>query len=236
MKTDEKAARVQAMFAGIARRYDLANDLISFGQHRAWKRRAADLSRIPAGGHALDLCTGTGDLAILLAQRAGSGGRVVGVDFCAPMLEIARNRRRIAAADQAPIRLLQARAEEIPLESGRFDGCTVAFGLRNVSDIDAALAEVWRVLKPAGRLVSLDCSTPDLPIFAPLFAFYFNRIVPIIGALVNQSRSAYTYLPESVASFPQKHEMCRRMRSAGFSTATYYQICGGAVAIHVAEK
>ena len=237
MEMDQRAADVQAMFSGIAVRYDLVNDLISLGQHRLWKAETVRRSRSLLGTTALDLCTGTGDLALLLAEEVGPSGQVVGVDFCDPMLDIARSRRAEAAGqNNAPIQYLHGRAESIPLADESVDSCTVAFGLRNVSDLPAALRETHRVLRPGGRLVSLDCSTPNSPLFGAVFSLYFNRLVPVIGAVVNRSRSAYTYLPNSVGTFPQKREMCKLMREAGFDSALYIPLSGGAVAIHVAEK
>jgi demethylmenaquinone methyltransferase/2-methoxy-6-polyprenyl-1,4-benzoquinol methylase len=233
---DEKATSVRAMFARLAGRYDAANDLISMGQHRAWKRRAVALAAAPAGGYVLDLCTGTGDLAILHALRADTPAAIIGADFCPPMLAVARRRRKTLHPSAAPILLVNARAEQLPLPEDAFDVCTVAFGLRNVSDLDASLREIWRVLRPGGRLVSLDVSTPDNPLLRWAHALYFLRIMPLLGALVNRSREDYLYLPASAAIFPQKHRMCERMIAAGFSTAQYHQIFAGAAAIHVAQK
>jgi demethylmenaquinone methyltransferase / 2-methoxy-6-polyprenyl-1,4-benzoquinol methylase len=240
---DERGAAVQSMFGTIARKYDLVNDLISMGQHRLWKRLAIQTARPPGQGAALDLCTGTGDLALALSRVIGPRGCVVGVDFCAPMLEVAaeRTRRLMHSANgcsrnMAPIELVEARAEQLPLADGTFDSCTVAFGLRNVSDLGAALREIHRVLKPGGRLVSLDCSTPDSLVFGAAFNAYFNHVVPLIGAAVNSSRAAYTYLPRSVVSFPQKRVMCSRMCEAGFMAAAFQPLSGGAVALHVAVK
>lgn len=234
---DEKAVSVQSMFGRLAQRYDLANDLISFGQHRWWKRKAVGLAQVPVGGVALDLCTGTGDLAFWLAERAGPEGEVVGVDFCSPMLAIADRRyRKLSPSGLARVQFVQAAAERLPLPDSQFDGCTVAFGLRNVSDLHASLMELHRVLKPGGRLVSLDVSTPDSPLFGRLYPFYFNRVLPLIGAAANTSRTDYSYLPSSAARFPQKQEMCRRMLDAGYASVGFYTLSGGAVAIHVAEK
>lgn len=225
------------MFGRLAGRYDLANDLISFGQHRLWKAKAAALACVPRGGAVLDLCTGTGDLSILHARRVGIRGQVIGVDFCAPMLHVAAERRS-SQNNFRPVcyRLVQARAEALPFGDALFDACTVGFGLRNVSDLDQALREVYRVLKPGGRLVSLDVSTPDGPVFGPLYGLYFNRALPLIGAAVNRSRADYTYLPQSALTFPQKQEMCRRMLEAGFGSACFFPLSGGGAAIHVAVK
>jgi demethylmenaquinone methyltransferase / 2-methoxy-6-polyprenyl-1,4-benzoquinol methylase len=237
MEMDQRAADVQAMFSSIAARYDLVNDLISLGQHRLWKAETVRRARPLSGDTALDLCTGTGDLALLLAETVGPSGQVIGVDFCDPMLDIARSRRASAAGQSiAPIQYLQGRAESIPLEDESVDTCTVAFGLRNVSDLPAALRETYRVLRPGGRLVSLDCSTPNSQLFGAVFSLYFNQLVPLIGAVVNRSRSAYTYLPNSVNTFPQKREMCNLMIQAGFDSVIFVPLSGGAVAIHVAEK
>ena len=234
---EEKAAAVEAMFGRLAQGYDLANTLISFGQHRLWKRRAVRLAAIPPGGRALDLCTGTGDLAILLANGIGPTGSVVGLDFCGPMLEIASRRTdRARTTLSAPVDLVRARAEQLPLQGSSFDACTVAFGLRNVADLHAALCELMRVLKPGGRLVSLDVSTPASPLYGRAYAFYFEKLLPMIGSVVNRSLNDYAYLPRSAKTFPQRQEMCRHMIDAGFVNARFHSLSGGAVAIHVAEK
>ena len=218
------------MFDRIARRYDLMNSVMSAGTHHRWRERAADLTRLGIGDSALDVCCGTGDLALELARRVAPGGRVVGLDFSAPMLELAQDKSREAGV---PIRWVQGNALELPFADGQFDAATVGFGVRNVVDLERGIAEMARVVRPGGRVVILEITTPVRPPLSWFFAVWFDRIVPLLGALAGD-RDAYTYLPTSVRRFPPADELAALMDRAGLSEIRYLILSGGIIAIHSA--
>ena len=229
---DEKeAARwVRGMFSHIAPRYDLANHLLSFNIDRHWRNRtvrrlAPVLDRPDA--RVLDLCCGTGDLALALERR--HGGTVFASDFCRPMLTAAG---RKSALRGAALALFEADALRLPLADASFDALTVAFGFRNLANYDAGLAEMRRVLRPGGVAAILEFTEPPNRTFAALYHFYSHRILPWIGGIVSGSRDAYTYLPESVRRFPKADELADAMRRAGFASVTYEYLTGGIVALH----
>lgn len=222
-----KRSYVRAMFTAIAPRYDLLNHLLSLNVDRRWRRIA--VARLgwearPDGTY-LDLCAGTMDLAAVLAGRPGFRGRVIGADFVVPML--ARGRGKSSRA--APV---GADALALPFPAASFDGAMVAFGVRNLADLDAGLAEASRVLKPGARFVVLEFTTPR---FAPLraaYLFYFQRVLPLIGRAVSKHTDAYSYLPESVLAFPDPDALAARLRAAGFHDVRYELLTGGICAVH----
>ncbi len=219
------------MFDRIAGRYDLMNSVMSAGTHHRWRERAADLTRLGIGDSALDVCCGTGDLALELARRvAPGGGRVVGLDFSAPMLELAQDKSREAGV---PVRWVQGNALELPFADGEFDAATVGFGVRNVVDLERGIAEMARVVRPGGRVVILEITTPVRPPLSWFFAVWFDRIVPLLGALAGD-RDAYTYLPTSVRRFPPADELAALMDRVGLSEIRYLILSGGIIAIHSA--
>jgi len=224
---DGKRARVRGMFAAIAPRYDLLNHVLSLNIDRVWRRRAvAQLGweRAPEGTY-LDLCSGTMDLAVALCTLPGFGGRVVGADFVHEMLLRGRSKsRRIIP--------LNADALDLPFPDRRFDGATVGFGVRNLVDLDRGLREAARILKPGAKLVVLEFSVPPRGLLRTAYLTYFRRILPAIGRLVSKHRTAYTYLPESVLSFPSPRELAQRMRDAGFEQVEYRTMTGGICAWH----
>ncbi len=229
----EKAAHVRRMFSSIAPRYDLLNHVLSLNVDRLWRRRAVDRlgwERAP-GGTYLDNCAGTLDLAVELARRAGFRGRVVGSDFTFAMLE--RGTGKLAAL---PVEPACADALTLPFGDGTFDGATVGFGVRNLADLDAGLAEMARVLKPGARLVILEFTTPGWQPFRGLYFFYFLKVLPLVGQMVSKHSSAYTYLPESVMSFPEPPELARRMEAAGFGGVKWETLSGGIAALHHGTK
>jgi demethylmenaquinone methyltransferase/2-methoxy-6-polyprenyl-1,4-benzoquinol methylase len=231
----EKEQAVQDMFTAIAHRYDLNNTLLSLGLHHAWKRLAVKLSGAAAGDTVLDLCTGTGDLAVRLARRVGPGGRVIGLDLNERML--AFGRRKIEKLGVSNITLLIGNAESLQFGEGTFQAATVAFGIRNVTDIQAALREMHRVLKPGGRAVCLEFSRPVIGPLRKLYDFYSFTILPKIGRLVARDRTGvYNYLPASIRAFPDQERFKALFLEAGFSPVTYRNLTVGFVAIHVGVK
>ncbi|MBI3995386.1 MAG: bifunctional demethylmenaquinone methyltransferase/2-methoxy-6-polyprenyl-1,4-benzoquinol methylase UbiE, partial [Nitrospirae bacterium] len=199
----EKEQAVQEMFTAIAHRYDLNNTLLSLGLHHAWKRLAVRMSGAATGDTVLDLCTGTGDLAVLLARRVGSNGRVIGLDLNERML--AYGRRKIEKLGLSNITLLTGNAECLQFCDRTFQAATVAFGIRNVTDIKAALGEMYRVLKPGGRAVCLEFSHPIIAPLRRLYDFYSFTILPRIGKFVSGDQTGvYNYLPASIRAFPDQ--------------------------------
>ncbi len=231
--SSDKGAFVREMFARIAPRYDAANRVISAGLDEGWRRRAIARLDPPAGGHILDLCCGTGDVVFHLL-RTDPTLQVTGLDFCEPMLRRARERAPREARGQATF--LEGDAMALPFEEASFDGATMGFGMRNVVDIDAVLAQILRTLKPGARFVNLDMSKAPNALWKRCFDLYFYRIVPLIGGLIGGSRQAYTYLPNSLTNHPTGEALRDRFAHAGFVDAGYDRLMGGAIAIHYGAK
>ena len=226
---EEKAAHVRRMFSSIAPRYDLLNHVLSLNIDKAWRRRAVDVlqwERKPDGRY-LDNCAGTLDLACELARRPGFAGSVVGSDFTLAMLS--GGQHKIGRLAVEPV---CADALALPYPDATFDGATVGFGVRNLADLDAGLAEMARVLKPGGRLVILEFTTPSWQPFRGLYFLYFRRILPAVGSLVSKHDSAYSYLPESVLRFPEPPELAAMMERVGFAGVSYRRLTGGIAALH----
>jgi len=226
---EEKAAAVRRMFSSIAPRYDLLNHLLSANVDRVWRRRAVDRlgwERVPDGLY-LDNCAGTLDLAVELVRRGGFRGRVVGSDFTYAMLE-----RGTGKLNALPIEPACADALTLPFPDAAFDGATVGFGVRNLADLDAGLAEMARVLKPGARLVILEFTTPQWQPFRALYLGYFLRVLPLVGRVVSKHNTAYTYLPESVREFPEPPELQAKMERAGFTGVEWKTLSGGIAALH----
>jgi demethylmenaquinone methyltransferase/2-methoxy-6-polyprenyl-1,4-benzoquinol methylase len=207
-----KRSYVRHMFTAIAPRYDLLNHVLSLNVDRGWRRSA--VRRLgwdsEPGGTYLDLCAGTLDLAVELDRQEAFSGTVVGADFVVPMLRLGRRKGR-------GVRVVGADALDLPFPDRTFDGCMVAFGIRNLEDVGAGLTEMARVLKPGGRLVILEFSLPKRWPIRPLYAFYFRHILPRIGRLVSKHTSAYTYLPDSVSAFPEPAALTASIASRGFT-------------------
>jgi demethylmenaquinone methyltransferase/2-methoxy-6-polyprenyl-1,4-benzoquinol methylase len=230
VSTDSKAANVRAMFTRIARRYDLMNTLMTAGRHHAWRRVVARAVAAAPPGPVLDLATGTADLA--LAVRAVTPERlVIGADFSEGMLGLARD--KLTGRGQARIPLLGADALTLPFRDGTFACVTSAFLLRNVEDLGRGLAEMRRVTRTGGRVVTLDIVRPSVPVWGALFALYFHRLVPAVGALVAGDRPAYTYLPQSVEGFVTPGELAGLMAGVGLHRVTWRTLGLGTVALHV---
>jgi demethylmenaquinone methyltransferase/2-methoxy-6-polyprenyl-1,4-benzoquinol methylase len=204
------------------------NSVMTAGLHHRWRARAADLARVGPGGRALDVATGTGDLALELARRVGPDGEVVGSDFSEGMLDLARQK--------APqLRWEWANALELPYADGEFDAATVGFGARNFSDLDQGLREMTRVVRPGGRVVVLEITTPQKPPLSTFFSVWFDRIVPTLGRLSGEP-DAYTYLPSSVKRFPEPEALGRRLTEAGLEDVRWVLTAGGIIALHSGTK
>jgi demethylmenaquinone methyltransferase / 2-methoxy-6-polyprenyl-1,4-benzoquinol methylase len=220
-------AQVRAMFDRIAGVYDRMNGVMTAGLHHAWRRRAADLAELEPGARALDVATGTGDLALELARRVAPGGEVIGTDFSERMLELAR-----AKAAQTSVRFELANALALPYGDDEFDAATVGFGARNFADLDRGLAEMARVVRPRGRVVVLEITTPRRPPLSTFFELWFDRVVPALGRVAGDA-DAYTYLPSSVRRFPGPEELAGAMWSCGLRDVRYLITGGGIIALHV---
>jgi demethylmenaquinone methyltransferase/2-methoxy-6-polyprenyl-1,4-benzoquinol methylase len=229
----QKGAYVRGMFSAIAPRYDLLNRVLSLSLDRAWRRRAIaalDVTRRPKGNY-LDLCAGTLDVAASIAQLPGFAGNVIGADFAEPMLQ--KGRAKAAGRKLAPV---VADALSLPLASASCAGAIVAFGIRNVANLDVALAEVFRVLEPGARFVILEFTTPHNPVVRAGYHAYFHHVLPRIGALVSGHSTAYTYLPVSVAHFASEAALGAKLKAAGFSDVRWETMMLGIVAIHGGAK
>ena len=220
--------QVEAMFDRIAGVYDLMNSLMTAGLHHRWRRRAVDLARVGLGDDVLDVASGTGDLAIELADRVGPAGSVIGSDFSEQMLD----RARVKAPQ---LEWVQANALALPYVDDRFDAVTVGFGARNFSDLDAGLEEMVRVTRPGGRVVVLEITTPTRPPLSTFFQLWFDRLVPLIGRFAGDP-DAYSYLPSSVRRFPDARTLAQRLSSAGLVEVGYLLTAGGIIAIHSGTK
>jgi len=220
--------QVGAMFDRIAGFYDVMNSVMTAGLHHRWRARAADLAALGPGDTALDVACGTGDLAIELARRVGAVGEVIGSDFAEEMLERAR-------AKDPGLVWEWGNALELPYASGRFDAATVGFGARNFSDLDRGLAEMTRVVKPGGRVVVLEITTPRKPPLSTFYRVWFDHVVPLIGRLTGE-QEAYTYLPSSVRRFPGPEGLAAAMHGAGMSDIRWVLTAGGIIALHVGIK
>jgi len=218
--------QVRAMFDRIAGLYDRMNSVMTAGLHHEWRRRAADLADLSPGDRALDVATGTGDLALELAARVAPGGEVVGIDFAEKMLELAR-----AKAGETNVRFETGNALALDFPDGAFDAATVGFGARNFSDLDLGLAEMARVVRPGGRVVVLEITTPRRPPLSTFFELWFDHAIPALGRVVDSQ--AYSYLPLSVRRFPGPDELAAIMWRCGLRQIRYVLTAGGIIALHV---
>ncbi len=217
--------RVRAMFDAIAGVYDRMNAVMTAGMDRRWRERAADLAQLPPGARALDVATGTGDLALELAARVGPRGEVVGVDFSERMLALAR--------EKAPaVRFETGNALALDHERDSFDAATVAFGARNFADLERGLSELVRVVRPGGRVVVLEITTPRKPPLSWFFRIWFDRLVPLLGRVTGR-QDAYAYLPSSVARFPDPEALAAKLADVGLVEVRYLLTAGGIIALHV---
>ncbi len=225
---EDHARRVREMFARISRRYDLLNHLLSGNIDKRWRRAVTERLRplIPGNASILDVACGTGDLTIALFENTGA--RAIGVDFCRPMLEL-------AARKYPRLLLVEGDALQLPFGDAAFDAVTIGFGLRNLSSTEGGLKELRRVLKPRGRAVILEFSKPRVPGFRALSTAY-NYLLPRIGGIISGSRSAYRYLPDSVARFPDQESLASLMREVGFDEVEFQNLTGGVAALHIGRR
>jgi demethylmenaquinone methyltransferase/2-methoxy-6-polyprenyl-1,4-benzoquinol methylase len=228
--------QVRAMFDRIAGFYDVMNSVMTAGLHHAWRRRAVDLARVGPGDRALDVATGTGDLALELARRVAPGGEVIAADFSEEMLTRAREKasRRAGGMSAVPLTFEWANAMALPYADGEFATATVGFGARNFSDLDRGLAEMTRVVRRGGTVVVLEITTPTRPPLSGFYRLWFDRVVPLIGKVAGDPQ-AYAYLPNSVKRFPAPAELAARMDACGLDVR-YILTAGGIIALHVGTK
>jgi len=231
----EKAKRVRSVFASVAGKYDVMNDLMSFGVHRLWKHFTLSLTGLRPGQTALDVAGGTGDLALGMLRQVGKEGRVVLSDINSSMLEVGRD-RLLDLGFVGNVECLVADAERLPFDDNSFDCLTIAFGLRNVTDKAAALRSMHRVLKPGGQLLVLEFSTPVAPGLKPLYDAYSFNVLPMLGRWIADDAASYRYLAESIRMHPNQETLLEMVRTAGFGETRYHNLSGGIVALHRGYK
>ena len=222
----QKKEYVRNMFAGISKRYDLLNHLLSLEKDKYWRRFG--VSKL-APGYIIDVCSGTGDVAI----EAAKNNRVIASDFCYEMLQLCRP--KLEKKDIQNVSCIQNDAENLSFKDGTFDSAIVAFGIRNVSDIKKALYEMERVVRTGGRVVVLEFSVPENKVFRSFYYFYFKKILPLVGAVISKKDDPYNYLPASVMSFPKRNEFVELMKDAGISHVEYFDLTFGIVTVYVGD-
>ena len=230
---EPRAAKVNDLFAAIARRYDLLNDLQSFGLHRRWKRRVAALAAAAPGDRALDLCCGTGDIAFALARR---GAETIGLDFSGKMLDVAATRQRNLKSPISNLKFIQSDAQQIPFPGNSFDIVTVGYGLRNLAGWERGLDEMFRVARPGARLVVLDFGKPPNALWRRIYFTHLKMSVPLIGWLFCGNAQAYAYILESLKHFPAQLAVAGKMRDLKLAKVHVINLLGGAMAINYGEK
>ncbi len=231
VKTGDKVEKVAEVFHSVASKYDMMNDVMSMGVHRIWKRLTIEKSGVRRGHHVLDLAGGTGDLTIKFSKMVGESGQVILSDINDSMLRVGRA-RLVDKGIVGNVEYVQANAECLPFPDNSFDCITIAFGLRNVTDKDAALASMFRVLKPGGRLLILEFSKPIAPGLSPLYDFYSFKILPFMGKVIANDSESYRYLAESIRMHPDQETLKGMMENAGFERCDYNNLTGGIVALH----
>jgi demethylmenaquinone methyltransferase/2-methoxy-6-polyprenyl-1,4-benzoquinol methylase len=230
--SEEFATQVRGMFDRIAGVYDLMNSAMTAGLHHQWRERAVDRAEVGPGSDALDVCCGTGDLALALRKRIGPDGRVVGCDFSEPMLDLAR---RKSGEESLAAEFGWADALDLPYGDASFDAVTIGFGARNLADLERGLAEMARVLRPGGRLVILEITRPQREPLSSFYSLWFDRLVPVLGAVAGD-QEAYSYLPESVRSFPEPEALAGMIERAGLTEIRWLLLAGGIIAVHSATR
>ena len=236
VSTSKEPARIAQMFDAIARRYDTLNHLLSAGLDRRWRRQAVTALGLTGAERVVDVCTGTGDMAVeAVTRRTGQARDVVGIDFAGEMVRLAREKVHRAALD-ARVHLARGDATRLPLPDAAFDAATIAFGIRNVVDPAAACREFGRVLRPGGRLAVLEFGFPRIPGIRAAYRAYFNHVLPRVGRLVSKHGEAYSYLPASVETFPTPQAFAEELHRAGFAQVDIQSLAFGVVYLYVAHK
>ncbi|WP_018751412.1 demethylmenaquinone methyltransferase [Paenibacillus sanguinis] len=231
--SENKEQFVHSVFESIAPKYDMMNDLISFRRHKAWRKFTMAKMKMSPGDTAIDLCCGTCDWTISMAQA--SGGTITGLDFSENMLEFGRRKVKESGLE-SQISLIQGNAMALPFEDDSFDYATIGFGLRNVPDLRQVLREMQRVVKPGGMVVCLELSKPTWQPFKGLYYFYFQKIMPMVGKLVAKRYQQYKWLPESLVQFPGRAELAQIFRETGLTGVEAYPLTGGIAALHIGTK
>jgi len=238
--TNEKETVVQNMFTSAATAYDINNTVLSFGLHHLWKRLTISLLDIREGNTVIDLCGGTADLSLLAASKSGKTGHVLTMDLNFAMLRIGLEKvkaKQSGNAEKSSVSVVQTNAEFLSLRDSSVDRLVVGFGLRNVSHLEAALSEIYRVLKPGGRFACLEFSTPVNSLWRQMYKFYSFALLPSIGKIVSGDQTGiYEYLPASIARFPNQETFCSMIQKAGFREVSYRNLSGGIVAIHMGVR
>ncbi len=234
MDAESKQNHVHSVFESIAPKYDLMNDILSFRRHKAWRRFTMRKMEVKPGQTSLDLCCGTCDWTIALAQASGTG-RTVGLDFSRNMLEIGRAKVEKLGLDKQ-IELVQGNAMSLPFPDNSFDFVTIGFGLRNVPDYMQVLKEMRRVAKPGGKIVCLELSKPNWQPFKGIYYFYFEKLLPLLGKWIAKRYEQYRWLPESLAAFPDMQELAEMFRDAGMRNVRVYPLTFGIAALHIGTK
>lgn len=234
MSTETKEKFVHSVFEKIAPKYDLMNDILSFQRHKYWRRFTMDKLRVPEGSTAIDLCCGTCDWTISLA-RASKTGRIDGLDFSQNMLDYGATKVAKEGLDNQ-ITLVQGNAMELPYPDNTFDYATIGFALRNVPDLEKVLSEMQRVVKPGGKVVSLELSKPTWQPFKSIYYFYFQKMLPVLGKMIAKSYEQYKWLPESLIHFPDHQQLADIFRKTGLTRVEAYPLTGGIAALHIGVK
>jgi demethylmenaquinone methyltransferase/2-methoxy-6-polyprenyl-1,4-benzoquinol methylase len=233
-RLSDKGEKIQQMFGAIAPRYDFLNRLLSFGVDRRWRKKAVRLLKYREGSRILDVATGTGDVALEIARSTPASVKITGADFCREMVELGEVKVSVSPY-KGRIDFKVAPCEDLPFADNTFDSITIAFGIRNVVDRKLGLAEMWRVLRPGGRMIILEFSTPRSILFRQIYYFYFRRLLPVVGGLFSRY-NAYKYLPDSVIEFPTHEEFSHMISEAGFRNIHIKELTFGIATIYIGEK
>jgi demethylmenaquinone methyltransferase/2-methoxy-6-polyprenyl-1,4-benzoquinol methylase len=232
----QKAKYVEKIFDSAAPVYDLMNTVISLGLHKIWRKHSIEMLKISPGDRILDGCCGTADFAMEMVKKVGPTGKVFATDFSEQMLLKGVEKIRLSPSVNGNIKPARADTMHLPFKSNSFNAVTVAYGMRNLGNLENGLREIKRVLKKGGRFGCLDLATPVIPVYSHVYHFYFFKMVPLIGKLVSRNKDPYAYLPESLRTFLRQEDMKALMEEVGFVNVRYRNFAGGAVAFHIGEK